>query len=59
MAHHKKKRAKNQRAGCRFCKPYKGNGVRRRGNVGSSNRSRTWKQEWRGWLKEREGRRGE
>lgn len=26
MAHHKRRRPKNQRAGCLYCKPYKGNG---------------------------------
>jgi hypothetical protein len=28
MAHHKRKRAKNRRAGCKLCKPWKANGVR-------------------------------
>jgi hypothetical protein len=27
MAHHKRKRSKNRRAGCLFCKPWKMNGV--------------------------------
>jgi len=27
MAHHKRRRAKKQRAGCLYCKPHKGNGV--------------------------------
>lgn len=26
MAHHKRRRPKNRRSGCLFCKPYKGNG---------------------------------
>lgn len=29
MANHKRKRPKNQRAGCLFCKPWKGNGCKR------------------------------
>ena len=28
--HHKRKRAKNQRAGCLMCKPWKVNGAKRR-----------------------------
>ena len=28
MANHKRKRAKNRRAGCKLCKPWKANGVR-------------------------------
>lgn len=28
MAHHKRRRAKNRRAGCLFCKPHKGNGTK-------------------------------
>ena len=27
MAHHKRRRPKNRRAGCLLCKPYKANGV--------------------------------
>jgi hypothetical protein len=27
MAHHKRRRAKKQRAGCLYCKPHKRNGV--------------------------------
>ena len=30
MAHHKRRRAKNQRAGCLLCKPHKANGADRR-----------------------------
>lgn len=26
--HHKRKRARNRRAGCKLCKPWKANGVR-------------------------------
>jgi hypothetical protein len=28
MAHHKRKKSKDQRAGCLMCKPHKGNGVK-------------------------------
>jgi hypothetical protein len=28
MAHHKRKRPKNRRAGCLFCKPHKANGAK-------------------------------
>ena len=28
MAHHKRKRPKNRRAGCLYCKPYKANGAK-------------------------------
>lgn len=28
MAHHKRKRSKNQRAGCLLCKPWKSNGAK-------------------------------
>jgi hypothetical protein len=27
VAHHKRKRPKNRRAGCLYCKPYKANGT--------------------------------
>jgi len=30
MAHHKRKRPKNRRAGCLMCKPHKANGQDRR-----------------------------
>jgi len=30
MAHHKRRRAKNRRAGCLFCKPHKANGAKDR-----------------------------
>lgn len=29
MAHHKRRRPKNRRAGCLFCKPFKANGCQR------------------------------
>lgn len=28
MAHHKRKRPKNRRAGCLYCKPHKANGAK-------------------------------
>lgn len=30
MAHHKRRRPKNRRAGCLFCKPHKANGAKDR-----------------------------
>lgn len=60
MAHFKRGRAKNRRAGCLMCKPHKANGIRKR--CGSANGAklhdgrRTWKQELQGALKEKEGR---
>ena len=30
MAHHKRRRPKNRRAGCLHCKPHKANGAKRR-----------------------------
>ncbi len=33
MAHHKRRRPKNRRAGCLFCKPWKGNHAK--GSLGS------------------------
>ena len=30
MAHHKRRRPKNRRSGCLWCKPWKGNGFGRR-----------------------------
>lgn len=33
MAHHKRKRPKNRRAGCLLCKPWKANGFARRSRV--------------------------
>lgn len=33
MAHHKRKRPKNRRAGCLLCKPWKANGFARRTRV--------------------------
>jgi len=35
MAHHKRHRPKNRRAGCLMCKPHKMNGARTRGFCGS------------------------
>jgi len=58
MANHKRRRPKNRRAGCLMCKPHKANGVKKRaGNGKFMEYSRTWKQEHKGWLKEKEGRR--
>ena len=57
MAHHKRGRPKNRRAGCLMCKPWKANGVKKRGDVSSPpmmDLGRTWKQEWRAWLDEQE-----
>lgn len=56
MAHHKRRRPKNRRAGCLMCKAQKGNGVKKRGKVtnGWGGRARTWQQEIRGWLDEKE-----
>ena len=34
MAHHKRGRARNRRAGCKMCKPWKVNGVGKGGNLG-------------------------
>lgn len=34
MANHKRGRSKNQRAGCKLCKPWKVNGVGKGGNLG-------------------------
>ncbi len=34
MAHHKRSRPKNRRAGCLFCKPWKANGVSRHSKQG-------------------------
>lgn len=31
MAHHKRKRPKNRRAGCLWCKPHKANGAKKNG----------------------------
>lgn len=55
MAHHKKKRPKNRRAGCLLCHPNKMNGVKKRGAVGRGcfgDLSGTWRQEMAGHLKE-------
>lgn len=56
MAKHKRRKAKNQRAGCLMCKPHKANGVRKRGKVtnGWGGVARTWRQEYRAWLSEKE-----
>jgi len=57
MANHKRRRPKNARSGCLMCKPHKANGVRKRGSVHGGARialSRTWKQEARAALGERE-----
>jgi hypothetical protein len=48
MAHHKRGRAKNQRAGCLLCKPHKMNGVKRRGLVLGGG---SWRQERSGAMK--------
>lgn len=49
MAHHKRKKAKNARAGCLLCKPHKANGCK--GKVCNQTR-----QERRARLKEKEQR---
>ena len=63
MAHHKRRRPKNRRAGCLACKPHKANGVKKRANLsgpanwsGWSGLTRTWKQEARAAISEREQR---
>ena len=61
MAHHKRRRPKDRRAGCLMCKPNKSHTVKRRGEVGRgwAGCHRTWKQEWFGWLNEQEQKRDE
>jgi len=60
LAHHKRRRPKNRRAGCLMCKPHKMNGVKKRGFPGGRpasgfrSLSRTWKQEARSCLDELE-----
>lgn len=59
MAHHKRKRPKNRRAGCLMCKPHKANGVKKRKFSDCSARGRAevsgpWKQEYKAGLKLRE-----
>ncbi len=51
MAHHKRRRAKNQRSGCIFCKPHKQNGW-----SPFRDPKRTDRQTWEAREKEREGR---
>lgn len=58
---HKRGRAKNRRAGCLMCKPHKANGVKNRNlsnphGARMGGLARTWKQEYRGHLRELEGR---
>jgi hypothetical protein len=47
MAHHKRRRPKNRRAGCRLCKPHKANGAKPFATM-----TRTAKQEWKAKQKE-------
>ena len=56
MAHHKRRRPKDRRAGCLMCKPQKSTAVKKRGEVsnGWGGRVRTWRQEYFGWLDEKE-----
>lgn len=57
MANHKRRRPKNRRSGCLMCKPHKVNGVKKRGSISNpmmEGYQRTWKQEWRSGMKERE-----
>jgi len=56
MANFRRRKAKNQRAGCLACKAQKANGVKKRGKVtnGWGGIARTWRQEYKGWLKEQE-----
>jgi len=60
MAHHKRRRPKNRRSGCLLCKPHKANGIKKRKFVSASgvptrcDLARTWKQEARGQIAERE-----
>jgi len=54
MAHHDKGKTKRKGSTCYLCKPQKRKGWKKRGNV--RDKVKTWKQEWRGWLKEKEGR---
>jgi len=44
MAHHKRKRPANRRAGCKLCKPWKINGisVEMPGGESHSNQKRRW-----------------
>lgn len=49
MANHKRRRPKNRRAGCLFCKPHKGNGTKK-------TRSAQTRQELRSRMSEKEQR---
>lgn len=59
VAHHKRKRPKNRRSGCLFCKHWKHNGERRRVTSANSKNLHdlkgTGKQEYRAYLNEKDG----
>ncbi len=46
MAHHKRKRAKNQRAGCLLCKPHKANGAKDKTKAALAALETLWAEEW-------------
>lgn len=42
MAHHKKRKSRNARAGCKMCKPWKASGSKRQCEHISQTRAREW-----------------